>query len=606
MKIIFPINGKGSRFTEDGFSNPKPLINILGKPMIFWVIENLNLSSQDEIYFICNQVLQNYDFDSLIRNRFPDLKTSFIFIPHETRGAAETILHGLNKIEEVDDCFMILDCDTIYFDDIVTTYKEHKDDRIFYFEDSHPDPIYSYIVLEDDAVKLVEEKEKISNNANTGAYCFQSGDKLKNECLKLIKKDKKSKGEFYISSIYKSMISNGERIMASKVIDFNCVGTPMQLKLFCSDYLSNKSMGDLRVCFDLDNTLCTFPKIKGDYSTCEPILSTTGFLRFLKKQGVYIIINTARRMRTHNGNVQMVKKDIEKVTLDFLERNKIEYDEIIFGKPYANFYIDDLSANPKISLEKQLGFYESQIDPRFFNKIEIVGNKVTKTGDLDGESYWYANLPKSMSKHAPKIYSQNKKSITMEKIQGIPFSHLLINESLSLKNFKNLLDLLNLMESIECIVDSNIYGNYSNKLKNRYDEFNYENLEGSSVIYHNIKKFLDLYEENCEGKASFIHGDLVFTNIFLTLNGEIKIVDPRGKSHNVLTIYGDLFYDYAKIYQSLMGYDFILLDRKKNNETLNTLRLHFEKFIESKWGMGKVRTIRFISYSLIFSMFTSS
>ena len=53
---------------------------------------------------------------------------------------------------------------------------------------------------------------------------------------------------------------------------------------------------------------------------------------------------------------------------------------------------------------------------------------------------------------------------------------------------------------------------------------------------------------------------------------------------------------------TIQGYDFVLLERKKNNKVLNTLRSHFEKFIESKWGKDKIKTIRFLSYSLVFSM----
>ena len=68
--------------------------------------------------------------------------------------------------------------------------------------------------------------------------------------------------------------------------------------------------------FDLDNTLVTFPKIYGDYTTVTPIENNIKLLRYLKKMGHIIIIYTARRMRTHKGNTGKIIADIGKITLD--------------------------------------------------------------------------------------------------------------------------------------------------------------------------------------------------------------------------------------------------------------------------------------------------
>ena len=44
MNIIIPLGGKGERFIKEGFFQPKPLIKILNKEMILYVLDNLNLS----------------------------------------------------------------------------------------------------------------------------------------------------------------------------------------------------------------------------------------------------------------------------------------------------------------------------------------------------------------------------------------------------------------------------------------------------------------------------------------------------------------------------------------------------------------------------------
>ncbi len=97
----------------------------------------------------------------------------------------------------------------------------------------------------------------------------------------------------------------------------------------------------MRIVIDLDGTICT---LKQKHETYEDVEAKPGAVEFIKKlraEGHYIIIQTARNMATCESNVGKVMKNVGKVTLEWLERNDIEYDEIYFGKPNANLYIDD-------------------------------------------------------------------------------------------------------------------------------------------------------------------------------------------------------------------------------------------------------------------------
>jgi capsule biosynthesis phosphatase len=105
----------------------------------------------------------------------------------------------------------------------------------------------------------------------------------------------------------------------------------------------------LRICFDLDNTLITYPTIKNDYSTVLPIIQNINLLKKLKNNGHEIIIYTARGMNKHNNNIGKILKDSAQITIDTLSKFDIEYDELIFGKPNADIYIDDKSLNPYIN-----------------------------------------------------------------------------------------------------------------------------------------------------------------------------------------------------------------------------------------------------------------
>lgn len=97
----------------------------------------------------------------------------------------------------------------------------------------------------------------------------------------------------------------------------------------------------MRICLDLDGVICELKKDGQSYSELNPVRGAIEKIKKLKNEGHYIIIFTARRMKTHSSNKGKLLKEIGKVTLDWLEKNKILYDEIYFGKPWAHIYIDD-------------------------------------------------------------------------------------------------------------------------------------------------------------------------------------------------------------------------------------------------------------------------
>jgi GTP:adenosylcobinamide-phosphate guanylyltransferase len=57
MNIIIPIGGIGQRFKDEGYITPKPLINVLGEPMVCRLISGLNIKSCDNLHIIYNPEL---------------------------------------------------------------------------------------------------------------------------------------------------------------------------------------------------------------------------------------------------------------------------------------------------------------------------------------------------------------------------------------------------------------------------------------------------------------------------------------------------------------------------------------------------------------------
>lgn len=97
----------------------------------------------------------------------------------------------------------------------------------------------------------------------------------------------------------------------------------------------------MRIVIDLDGTICPIKKSGETYDALPILPGAAERIKELKANGHYIIIQTARNMATQESNLGKVLKNVGKITLDWLERNNVEYDEIYFGKPNGNIYIDD-------------------------------------------------------------------------------------------------------------------------------------------------------------------------------------------------------------------------------------------------------------------------
>jgi tRNA A-37 threonylcarbamoyl transferase component Bud32 len=261
------------------------------------------------------------------------------------------------------------------------------------------------------------------------------------------------------------------------------------------------------------------------------------------------------------------------------------------------------------NIEKELGFYNNKIDAREFNNVELKDIKTYKkrSNDLSGEIYYYLNIPNKIKDIFPVIlnYDIDNKWYEMENINGIPINKLYLNEEFTLKQFDNVIGTINRIHNCEFIEEKeniDIYGNYNNKLKKRYIDFDYSKYINSEFIYNFLISELNKYEKNNMGKYSIIHGDTVFTNILINKFGKIKLIDMRGKIDNTLTICGDKMYDWAKLYQSLIGYDEILENKFVSIEYKKIFINYFEEYFVKTYSEESLYYLKIITASLIFSL----
>ncbi|WP_198680050.1 HAD family hydrolase [Aureibaculum luteum] len=97
----------------------------------------------------------------------------------------------------------------------------------------------------------------------------------------------------------------------------------------------------MRICIDLDGVISELKQEGQTYLEVNPIEGAIEKIKSLRGEGHYIIINTARHMKTCGSNLGLINARITKMTLDWLEKHDIQFDEIYFGKPWAQVYIDD-------------------------------------------------------------------------------------------------------------------------------------------------------------------------------------------------------------------------------------------------------------------------
>ncbi|MFN8436855.1 MAG: hypothetical protein U0V72_04365 [Cytophagales bacterium] len=97
----------------------------------------------------------------------------------------------------------------------------------------------------------------------------------------------------------------------------------------------------MKIVIDLDGTICPIKEKNQSYADLIPYEGAVEKLTLLKSEGHYIIIQTARNMATCESNLGKVLKNVGKITLDWLDKYNIPYDEIYFGKPNGEIYIDD-------------------------------------------------------------------------------------------------------------------------------------------------------------------------------------------------------------------------------------------------------------------------
>lgn len=200
-KVLIPMAGAGSRFQQAGYTFPKPLIEVNGKPMIQVVIENLNIDAEF-IYIVRKEHYEKYQLNYLLSLLTPNCK--IVQVDHLTEGAACTTLLAKEYIDN-EDHLLIANSDQFIEWDSNRFYYSVEDSEIsggiLTFENTHPK--WSYVRLNDQGyVTEVAEKKPISLHATVGIYYWNKGSDYVKYAEKMIERGIRVNGEFYVAPVY--------------------------------------------------------------------------------------------------------------------------------------------------------------------------------------------------------------------------------------------------------------------------------------------------------------------------------------------------------------------------------------------------------------------
>ena len=167
INIVVPMAGLGSRFAIAGFEKPKPFIDVLGKPMIERVMENIYIPNSRFILIGRKEHLEKEVIQiDYIKAKYPE--TVFLVVDKLTEGTACTLLFAKNYIND-DNLLLIANSDQIVdvsIADFVNDCRKRKlDGSIMTFIDKEKNPKWSFAKLnENNLVSRVEEKLAISDH----------------------------------------------------------------------------------------------------------------------------------------------------------------------------------------------------------------------------------------------------------------------------------------------------------------------------------------------------------------------------------------------------------------------------------------------------------
>jgi HAD superfamily hydrolase (TIGR01509 family) len=235
MNVLIPMAGAGSRFEQAGYTFPKPLIEVSGKPMIQVVVENLNIDAK-HIFIVQKSHYEKYNLKYLL-NLITNNNCEIVQVDGITEGAACTTLLAKKFIDNDEPMVMANSDQFLEWDSNEFMYSMVADDvdgGIVSFEATHPK--WSFAKLDEDGfVSEVAEKKPISNIATVGVYYWRKGSDYVKYAEQMIDKDIRTNNEFYVCPVYNEAVGDDKKVKVFPIDKMWGLGTPEDLERYIND-----------------------------------------------------------------------------------------------------------------------------------------------------------------------------------------------------------------------------------------------------------------------------------------------------------------------------------------------------------------------------------
>ena len=231
LNVLIPMAGAGSRFANAGYTFPKPLIEVRGKPMIQVVVDNLGLDANYH-FVVQKQHREKYNLDTMLNLIAPNCK--IIEVDGITEGAACTALLAKEFINNDKPLFFANSDQWVDWDPMEFMYsmqETNADGGIVTFKSTHPKWSFAK-TNKDGVVTEVAEKNPISDNATVGYYYWKHGSDFVKYAEQMIENNIRVNNEFYVCPVYNQAIQDDKTIRIKQAKTMWGLGTPEDLDYF--------------------------------------------------------------------------------------------------------------------------------------------------------------------------------------------------------------------------------------------------------------------------------------------------------------------------------------------------------------------------------------
>jgi beta-phosphoglucomutase-like phosphatase (HAD superfamily)/dTDP-glucose pyrophosphorylase len=238
MNVLIPMAGAGSRFASAGYTFPKPLIEVNGKPMIQVVVENLNIEA-NYTFIVQKEHYEKYSLQYLLNLIAPNC--NIVQVDGITEGAACTTLLAKEFIDNDYPLVMANSDQFVEWNSNECLYAFNADGidgGIITFKATHPKWSYARIG-EDGFVSEVAEKKPISDNATVGIYFWKRGSDYVKYAEQMIEKNIRTNNEFYVCPVFNEAIADNKKVRVKEIEKMWGIGTPEDLEYFLKNYEKN-------------------------------------------------------------------------------------------------------------------------------------------------------------------------------------------------------------------------------------------------------------------------------------------------------------------------------------------------------------------------------